>query len=769
MRISLDYYRILGLPIQATADQLQQAHRDRTLQLPRREYSEAAIAARKQLIDEAYSVLSNAAERQAYDASFLAKAYDLEVELPSNGVQDAAASDVEVKAPVAATEPDSDPYTPTIEIKEDQLVGALLILLELGEYEVVIKLGRPYLSTGSVSLKDGRFGEPEVVLADIVLTVALACLELGREQWQQSKYEGASESLETGQELLLREGLFASVRGEIQADLYKLRPYRVLELLALPEEYQRERHQGLQLLRQMLQDRGGIDGTDDDLSGLSMDDFLRFIQQLRGYLTAEEQQNLFEAEARRPSAVATYLAVYALLARGFAQKQPALVQRANQMLMRLGNRQDVHLEQAVCTLLLGQTEVSSRALELSQEYEPLAFIREHSQGAPDLLPGLCLYAERWLKQEVFPHFRDLVQQQTSLKEYFADETVQTYLEALPTEADPTHQWSVGRPQMANGQGHPAATASLINKSGHFDGLTPPAVRPRADAVAAATSAAASGHIGSTNDAATMPTAERISNLSPEGGLAAADASADRSTRHSGPSTDVSTLRHAPPDPEAGKGLEVGQSRRSVSTVGTSRPPKRAPKLGRLLLLALLGFLGIFGMGFVVSRSLAWLANPLKGEQLQIQLAFPPVEIPVLTAEAEDNSATPTTSTLTKDTAEQVIRAWFQAKAEAFGPDRRFESLAAVLTGPELIKRRQQAQAAKQAGWYAEYVHNITSTTVALDTGNAEQAQIEAQVSEVTKVYARGRLDHSSADDLRVRYDLMRQNDKWQIKKVTVLR
>ncbi len=70
MRIPLDYYRILGLPIQATAEQMRQAHRDRTQQLPRREYSEVAIQARKQLIDEAYAILSDPEERQTYDVSF---------------------------------------------------------------------------------------------------------------------------------------------------------------------------------------------------------------------------------------------------------------------------------------------------------------------------------------------------------------------------------------------------------------------------------------------------------------------------------------------------------------------------------------------------------------------------------------------------------------------------------------------------------------------------------------------------------------------------
>ena len=62
------------------------------------------------------------------------------------------------------------------------------------------------------------------------------------------------------------------------------------------------------------------------------------------------------------------------------------------MLMQLGRRQDVHLEKAVCSLLLGQTEEASRALELSQEREPIAYIRENSQDSPDppVLPSTSI-------------------------------------------------------------------------------------------------------------------------------------------------------------------------------------------------------------------------------------------------------------------------------------------------------------------------------------------------------------------------------------------
>lgn len=252
MRIPLDYYRILGLPIQATADQLKQAHRDRTLQLPRREYSEVAIEARKGLIDEAYEVLSDPNQRQTYDRQFLAKAYSVDVTLgevtPDSGQTDAGEAALRS---LAADPSPSEAPTPTIEITPGQLVGALLILLELGEYELVIRLGRPYLSSGSGALGKEAGKAPQRVLGDIVLTLALACLELGREQWQQRQYENAAESLETGQELLLRENVFPSIRAELQGDLYKLRPYRVLELVARPLEQTTERRQGIKLLKAM--------------------------------------------------------------------------------------------------------------------------------------------------------------------------------------------------------------------------------------------------------------------------------------------------------------------------------------------------------------------------------------------------------------------------------------------------------------------------------------------------------------------------------------
>lgn len=786
MHIPLDYYRILGLPIQATTEQLRQAHRDRTLQLPRREYSDTAIASRKQLIDEAYVVLSHSDKRQAYDANFLARTYELTPEIDPSGF---TASDPTLLQPSNA-EAGSDSHTPSIEIQDEQLVGALLILQELGEYELVLKLGRPFLTGGKANLSDGRHGDPSIVFPDIVLTVALACLELGREQWQQGQYENAAEALDTGRQLLLREGLFVGVRGEIQADLYKLRPYRVLELLALPESHTEERLRGLQLLQDMLHERGGIDGAGNDQSGLNIDDFLKFIQQLRSYLTVAEQQVLFEQEARRPSAVATYLAIYALLARGFSDRQPALVQRAKQLLLRLSGRQDVYLEQAVCTLLLGQTEEASQALELSQEYEPIAFIREHSQGSPDLLPGLCLYSEQWLQDEVFPHFRDLLNKRASLKDYFADRQVQSYLEQLPTETD--EDWALAQPQ----ETVEAAPVRSLNSPVNFDRRNVrsahPAFagngyssnlsegRPRSAEqpsnaslieTARARIAARTGTATLSSDnrpmapVATMPAAERVPQTSAQATLT--------------PPARLGTERTRSREPERPQGSEGGKRPSPPATSdnlsaekllhrGAHRSSRFAKSNWVRWLLPALLLLGVVTTGFV----LAWILSKVQSSPKQSDRAEPMAQVdrPSTTSSPQPSpsaTASPTTE-LDKPAAEAVLESWLTAKSAAMGPKYEATALEQVLADPKLTEWQRASQEAKRDNWYKQYKHEVQVTSVELSKDKPNQAKVLATVSEATDYYAGGKLEDSSTDNLKVQYILVQQDDTWLIQDWDVL-
>ncbi|MCC3407548.1 MAG: DUF4101 domain-containing protein [Microcoleus sp. PH2017_10_PVI_O_A] len=766
MLIPLDYYRILGLPIQATAEQLQQAHGDRTLQLPRREYSEVAIVARKQLIDEACAVLSDSDGRKAYDVNFLAKTYDRESEAamaakqrsktstgPATVLQDAGET---VAAESKALDAAPDPHTPSIEIDDNQFVGALLVLQELGEYELVQKLGRPYLNNGSIAIDEGRFGDPQLVRPDIVLTVALACLELGREQWQQGQYQNAAKSLDAGQELLLRESLFPSVRGEMQTDIYKLRPYNILELLSLPEEKVSERRQGLQILREMLEERGGIDGSGDDRSGLGIEDFLRFVQQLRKHLTSSEQQTLFEAEAGRPSAVATYLSVYTLLAQGFASRGPAMIRRAKLMLMQLGRRQDVHLEKAVCSLLLGQTEEASRALELSSEKEPLAFIREHSQDSPDLLPGLCLYAEHWLQEEVFPHFRDLASQSVSLKDYFADPKVQAYLEALPSDAETANEWVVVQPRSGKPPGklQPA-------------GDRPPAPPQPPAAKQLASSVTLTPVPADSSSAASAPKYQATA-----AGIGAAAAVSLPTATAGRPATSTSKPRRSQSSSRRsgaiGQGLtgSFGDRARTLAAqIGAqikSLPPN---KLALLVVAGVLSLLILWWILSLLASAMQALSGPsLQGEQASVSLDAPPVEIPALapTPEPGASAPAPVSGAMTEEAAKQIVQDWLSAKAAALGPNHAVEELQKVLTEPALSRWQLMADAQQKNNAHQRYVHKLEVKGVKANPTNPDRAEVEAQVSEKAETFDADRLVTSRDENLRIRYDLIRQDGQWRI-------
>jgi curved DNA-binding protein CbpA len=785
VRIPLDYYRILGLPLAASEEQLRQAYGDRIVQLPRREYSQAAITSRKQLIEEAYVVLSDSKERKAYDKLYLAHAYT------PDGNKDVS---VAVEDRIAANRENIDTRTLSIEVNQDELVGALLVLQELGEYEQVLKLGRPYLvnknNSSNHNFDNGASNSTFDTASerpDVVLTVSLACLELGREQWQQGHYENAAISLETGEELLAREGMFPSVRSEIQADLNRLRPYRILELLALPEEKTSERRQGLQLLQEILEERGGIDGSGDDQSGLSIDDFLRFVQQLRHYLTVNEQHRLFEAESKRPSAVATYLAVYASIARGFTQRHPALIRQAKQMLTRLGKRQDVHLEQSLCALLLGQTEEATRALELSQEYEALAFIRETSQDSPDLLPGLCLYSERWLQNEVFPHFRDLGKQSASLKDYYADQQVQSYLEVLPTggeniindawngiERQPLHQ--------ATNNVNPSVNGSDRNYNHSNNGNNLNSVNPQPNYNS---NTSERGRAGTPNQQ--NRNRREYSSFTPE----------RRDTKsNTNPNPNPSRNAYNEPPTTGITGYETAYQEEYTNIVASqSRPTRRKPQPGvnsgqipdgryrtvsrrrtrpspaksQLLLKVLASLAGVFLFLLLASSIFGWLKNvltpspALQGEQLAIQINEPPIKIP------EPGSQEPfSPATMTKETATQVVQAWLAAKSAALGANHEVDSLNQILTGSALKYWRGIVLQVKAENRYRKYEHSIDDVSFEIDTADKDHVSIKASVTENTTYYENSLEKKTQPDKVRVRYELIRTEGGWRIRDISLV-
>ncbi|MEM7726320.1 MAG: IMS domain-containing protein [Cyanobacteria bacterium P01_A01_bin.45] len=769
MRIGLDYYRILGLPLAASDEQLRQAYSDRIVQLPRSEYSQAAIDSRKQVIEEAYVVLSDPKERKAYDRLYLSRAY-----YPESG-NDASISSIAIQERVEGSgNQEFDQQALSIDIPEDRLVGALLVLQELGEYEQVLKLGQPYLlNRAKAKLFSPEAGWENSERLDILLTVALACLELGREQWQQSNYENAAASLQTGLEMLAREDAFPNLQGEIQADLYRLQPYRILELLALPIEENAQRQQGIQLLQEVLEQRGGIDGNGDDRSGLSIDDFLRFIQQIRHYLTVAEQHKLFEQESKRPSAVAIYLAVYALIARGFTQRQPALIRQAKKMLIHLGKRQDVHLEQSLCALLLGRTEEATYALELSGEYEALAFIREKSQDSPDLLLGLCLYGERWLQNEVFSHFRDLAKQSASLKDYFADEQVQAYLEALPPDRETNSGHNQARNSHSNGirtnttrqdfsENQKLSDTDVDRNRGVITSETAKKYEGFKPSVSQVTSSFTPANYEETTTSKTESFSDNKSR-----GENRKNNFANRADLPLPQRVPRGSQRHAQ-NPDAEQVLENRQGASYRQRRYSNRYPRLTSNSIRSLVIALIGLLLFWIVG---SAAFGWLrstlspSSELQGEQLAIQLEKPPIEIP-------DKNSKPllTQGSITKEKAEEVIENWLYTKKAALGENHDIESLEQILTGSSLSNWRLIAQRDKAQDAHRVFEHKLDTNNLEIKKIGERSAFVTASVNEKATFYKNSQvnLDSSYKQVIRVKYSLIREEDSWLIHDMAVI-
>ena len=716
MRVPLDCYRILGLTHLSGLDKIHQAHRDRLLSMPRREYSDAAIASRKRIIDRAYEILVEG-DRAA---------------ITSTIALDDQTSDPALDKPVAK-------LPPQVEADEKDFAGLLLILYELGESEKVLALAKPYYDPDEAEYQSARISPHD---PDLLLSVSLSYLELGREYWKQGQYESAAISLESAQEILLREGLFLSIRSEIQADLFRLRPYRILELLASPDNQANEQRKGMLLLQEMLDARRGIDGSGNDYSSLGIDDFLRFMQQLRSYMTALEQQTLFEEEARRPSSVATYLAVYALIARGFSQRQPALIRRAKGLLVKLSAKQDIYLEKAVCALLLGQTEEASAAIDSSAEEDQISFIRQNSEGAPDLLPGLCLYSEHWLQEEVYPHFRDLMHQTVSLKDYFADEQVQAYLEELPSTGALSSDWTspVG------------GSASLDDRTNNARNDLDPASR-----------------------AITEP---KLSTYAPE--------PPNRFQRSTTPVIDRSAAPHSDPSSNSNISGDLPKSRRFGNTFperniakninetvrGINRPvnsslPKHKFNIGRLVAVIAIAIALVGGSLWLVVWAFRSLTSSPRSEA-SVTLEKPIASL-VESFKTNTSVAIAIAGPLDKETATKLIEIWQSTKSKALGNKYEDNTLEEILAEPALSDWKARSKELKTSNSYLQYQIKSSEIDKVVPDGD-NKAKIIARISESRNYFNNGELDRSASKadaSYTVEYDLVRKDNQWLIREMLV--
>jgi ARC6-like, IMS domain/DnaJ domain len=746
VRIPLDYYQILSVPTVATMGQIQQAYADRNLQQLRHEYTALAIESRRKLLKEAYEVLAHPTERSQYDAAQMAD--NLHFTQGENPLVN-------------------------LDVDNDRVLGGLLILSEIGEYEKVLSIAWPLIGSTQALAQITDSADLEETRTALNLTAALALLELGRERWRQNEPGDGCTALETGIKLLRQQDIFPTVQAEIQKELHKFRPQYILSLLTQSNSQENtvSRQQVLSLLQELVEGCSGRQGY--MTYGMTQDGFIAYIDQIRRHLTTTEQQSLFEGPAiRLGDPVFTYLLVYAMVARGFHYRMPELIYRANQLLLQnLSRLQDVFIEQALCYLLLGQQSEANSALRRSRDQETLSYITKNSPTSADLIQGLCRYSELWFQSQVYPHFLDLQQQQASLSQYFDDRQVQVYLDDLPqlTPAIPPAE-VLPVPTVFS---QVPTTASLASHRASV---------PLISSISAAASIKTSE--------GDLPQAERVGYPAPEPSTTPDNVvpfERPLKRRESMP-PNVVELDGTNQNPSLSQlNNTAGGKLTAVKNKELTRRPKNLALsrrrrydlrfLLRLMTMSLAGLIGVFTVVLMVNTTTklfrqspaANITPPRPVASLPSVVTAPSA---AATAIATAEPSAPAVATLTPNTAQELIQTWLQAKASSLSKQQDLQPLSQVLTGPALTRAQQRAQATKGDGSYWRYQHQVNQVQVVAAAPNQQESKtIDAVVQESADYFDRNdrRSDSRSYNKkLRVKYELLNKDGQWFIKDMTVI-
>ena len=371
----------------------------RTLQLridrpPSQGFTFEALQQRAELLRLSADLLTDAARRQDYEAALLSLSRDHPGE------------------------------TAGLELSFTREVAGVMLLWEASAPHEAYQLARQALQPPQApALGSNRE-------ADLALLAALACRDAARQDQESRRYESAAQLLTDGIQLLQRIGKLTDQQEEMAQELEQLAPYRVLDLLSRDLAEEVARQQGLQMLDQLVTDRGGLEGAAfaEDSNGLSQGEFELFFQQIRRFLTAQEQLDLYQRWQRKGSMDAAFLQVMALTAAGFSRRKPERLDDARRQLNTLNvDGLDLRPLQGCLDLLLGDVERAQTRVLASADAELKQWLLKHPG---DDLAALCDYCRAWLRRDVLPGFRDVDAEAVDLEAWFADRDVQAFVERL---------------------------------------------------------------------------------------------------------------------------------------------------------------------------------------------------------------------------------------------------------------------------------------------------------------------------------------------------
>ncbi|XP_010535306.1 PREDICTED: protein ACCUMULATION AND REPLICATION OF CHLOROPLASTS 6, chloroplastic isoform X2 [Tarenaya hassleriana] len=714
--IPIDFYQVLGAEMHFLTDGIRRAYESRVSKPPQFGFSDDALISRRQFLQAACETLSNPRSRREYNQGLL----------------------------------DDEEDTIITEVPWDKVPGALCVLQEAGETEVVLRIGEALLNERL----------PKSFKQDVVLVMALAFVDVSRDAMalDPPDFIIGYEFLERALKLLQEEGasnLATDLRAQIDETLEEITPRYVLELLGFPlgEEYRGKRLDGLRDVRNILWSVGG-GGASAIVGGLTRE---KFMNEAFSRMTAAEQVDLFVATPSNIPAESfeVYEVALALVAQAFIGKKPHLIQDADKQFQQLQQARamalespallyaprdnwemDFALERGLCALLIGKVDECRTWLGLDSEVSPyrnpsiVEFVMDNSNHDDDHdLPGLCKLLETWLAGVVFPRFRDSKDKNFKLGDYYDDPMVLSYLERVEVV-----------------QGSPLAAAAAMARIG--------AEHVKASAIQALQKVFPPREVDGISGTHKEDIQETVLPFSYSGGnLGPEESQNNFSVEESeGPSENCDSRGSVVQSEVLKNGIHDIHVENSIA----DRVKDASVKIASAGVV--LGVITLAGLKFLPAKSSSSVPLNDMGSAMASDIGA---------TVAEDSEAFPR---MNARTAENLVRTWQNIKSQAFGQAHRIDMLPEVLDGRMLKIWTDRAAETSQLGLVYDYTlmkFSIDSVTVSAD-GN--RALVEATLEESARLTD---LVHpeNNATDVRTyttRYEATRSKSGWKITQGSVL-
>ena len=392
MELPLDHFRLIGVNPSATSEEILRAFQLRLDKTPNDGFTFEVLTQRAELLRLTADLLTNAENRKEYE------------DLVLNGASG-------------------------LEFASNREVAGLMLLWESGSPKEAFKLTRKALQPPQTpALGSSRE-------ADLTLLAALSSRDAAIKEQDQRCYSNAADFLQEGIQILQRMGKMGELRKNLEHDLSALLPYRILDLLSRDLIDVETHKKGLSMLVNFINKRGGLEGKNNSENEQILDQksFEVFFQQVKSFLTVNEQIDLFLNLQKKGSTEAGFLAFLALTAEGYANKKPENLFEALKIIKNINLPELDKMPLIGCLdLLLADIESAENRFLQSSDENLKEWLNLY-EG--EKLDAICLYCKNWLENEVLKGYRDIRIDEVDLDSWFEDSQIQEFIEKFEKKSN----------------------------------------------------------------------------------------------------------------------------------------------------------------------------------------------------------------------------------------------------------------------------------------------------------------------------------------------